>query len=184
MKDKLLTIGDVIELKKGMKVYSQMEERYTYDNKPFSEKPTNAEIEIGVFKKVAGFGNINKSLESTAKDIKEAFISNLGLNISTTIANNFINSQLPDFAVMHLGMKRFTVYPGEYVVTRTQSEGGSNNGIDPYPDGHRVFAKKLSIHGTYNSIEKEISFYQSGCFTCMILPSDIQSIRRLEPTFQ
>lgn len=57
----------------------------------------------------------------------------------------------------------------KYVVVKTAMEGG---GIamekDVYPDGHHVFCESISCP------ELKVNFYQSGCFTAMIRPHEIQ----------
>lgn len=69
---------------------------------------------------------------------------------------------------------------GEYIVVKTVYGGGGTamGPHDVYPDGHKVYAKKLTDgrYGTPLISEFEVSFYQSGCFTCMI--QDIKPIRR------
>lgn len=55
---------------------------------------------------------------------------------------------------------------GEYVVTSaTMTGGGTAMFNDQYPGGHQVKAEKLQDK-SFNARAK-ISFYQSGCFTCM-----------------
>lgn len=55
-------------------------------------------------------------------------------------------------------------FTGKYVVTKTCMDGGGTSHDGGYPDGHHVYAKKLIGNKTTNF---EISFYQSGHFTCM-----------------
>jgi hypothetical protein len=64
-----------------------------------------------------------------------------------------------------------TIFSGDYIVTKTAYGGGSGPGSrDEFPDGHRVWAKRIykNLNGDRVVSEFEISFYQSGCFTCMI----------------
>ena len=69
-------------------------------------------------------------------------------------------------------------YAGEYVVTRSQLEGGgmAHGPHDVFPDGQHITAVKTNGSGVV------IKFYQSGCFTCMLSPKEIDFIeKRTEP---
>lgn len=57
-----------------------------------------------------------------------------------------------------------------YVVVHTElSGGGTGHGLhDVYPDGWCVQARLLTNEGQYNSRGELITFYQSGCFRCMV----------------
>jgi hypothetical protein len=59
---------------------------------------------------------------------------------------------------------------GKFVCTKTELTGGGKNYDGDFPDGHKVTATK--IHN-YNLTKFEVSFYQTGCFTCMIEPEII-----------
>jgi hypothetical protein len=71
---------------------------------------------------------------------------------------------------------------GEYIVTDVRMDGGSSgggmSGHDDYPDGWHVTAKKLGSMSVgerkYNPEGFEISFYQSGCFSCMMPNVEVQ----------
>lgn len=72
---------------------------------------------------------------------------------------------------------------GKYVVEETTYDGGST-GYDSYPDGWKVKARKLKKDGSYSDKALSISFYQSGCFTAMIEPKDIQTVGKMKRTFK
>ena len=64
---------------------------------------------------------------------------------------------------------------GEYLVYETKMDGGNDPySHDHYPDGHRVYCHKVGCENI------KLDFYQSGCFTAMILPGKIQPIRKGE----
>jgi len=73
------------------------------------------------------------------------------------------------------------VFVGEYIVEGTSScGGGTGHGAhDVYPNGHKVTAKRIvERFGKKEVSDFEISFYQSGSFTCM--NPDIEAIRKAE----
>lgn len=76
-------------------------------------------------------------------------------------------------------------FEGLYLVERTEDTGGgTGNGMgDYYPDGHKVSAIKLSKTGEYSPDKTKISFYQSGCFSGMILPNDVEVVAQFEKTW-
>jgi hypothetical protein len=61
---------------------------------------------------------------------------------------------------------------GRYVVTKTQETGGGtgHGPHDVYPDGHHITAQNLE-----HKLIK-VTFYQSGSFTAMIEPHEIQAV--------
>lgn len=69
---------------------------------------------------------------------------------------------------------------GEYVVIKTQMEGGGtgHGANDIYPDGHRVYCEKVE------DISIKCSFYQSGCFTAMITEINPISKAKLKWTIE
>lgn len=66
---------------------------------------------------------------------------------------------------------------GLYVVINTAFEGGGTGmgDHDVYPDGHCVYAKKLKA-GVWDKNGKEVYFYQSGSFTCILEPEKIEKV--------
>lgn len=63
-----------------------------------------------------------------------------------------------------------TISSGQYVVEEAiMAGGGTGHGPhDVYPDGWQVTARKLNPDLTYNPKGKQVRFYQSGCFNCMV----------------
>ena len=78
----------------------------------------------------------------------------------------------------------FVIEEGEFIVIRTSYEGGGTGmGLhDVYPDGHRVYCKKLK-DGKYDADGIEINFYQSGCFTAIIEPKHLSVIKTMSKGF-
>lgn len=62
---------------------------------------------------------------------------------------------------------------GRYVVTKTAMDGGSNGGRDNYPNGHHVWAERVTDRF-------KVDFYQSGCFTAMITDVPVVGRARLK----
>ncbi len=71
---------------------------------------------------------------------------------------------------------------GEYVITDTRIDGGGtgHGPHDIFPDGYHVTAVMLELDGSYNENRICIDFYQSGCFTAMILPNEIKPVRKMQ----
>jgi hypothetical protein len=74
---------------------------------------------------------------------------------------------------VHLGSENFDYLRGRYIVTKTVMDGGGtgHGPHDVYPDGHHVYCE--SLDGS-----QRVDFYQSGCFTCMIV--NIEPVGRAE----
>lgn len=91
-------------------------------------------------------------------------------------------------SVIHLHDSQETfdtgVFIGDYAVIQAGSTGqgsGYDGSVDAaviYPDGYKIICKKLK-DGKYDSEGTEIHFYQSGCFSVVIQPSQIQPVRRI-----
>lgn len=60
------------------------------------------------------------------------------------------------------------IWDAQYKVIKVAMSGGST-GRDPYPDGHHITAQRVDGDET-------IGFYQSGCFTGMIDPNDVDLV--------
>lgn len=71
-------------------------------------------------------------------------------------------------------------FAGRYVVVHAKSEGGGGSMHDPYPDGWHIIARKLKRDGTYSEKGVTVEFYQSGCFTCEILPKNISLVAKMK----
>lgn len=78
-----------------------------------------------------------------------------------------------DFSLARSGIKigdEFCYVAGRYVVYETKLDGGSGPGArDPFPNGWHVFCIRMSDGF-------KVDFYQSGCFTAMIEPSQIAPV--------
>lgn len=76
-------------------------------------------------------------------------------------------------------------FAGAYLVQDARSQGGGtgHGPGDVYPDGHHIIATKLKAGNEYNPNGGLISFYQSGFFTAMIEPKDIQAEGKLQKTW-
>ena len=74
---------------------------------------------------------------------------------------------------------------GEWVVERTaMTGGGTGHGPhDIYPDGWHVTARRLTATGAYDPTGVTTKFYQSGCFTNMVMPHEVVVVRRMRRTF-
>jgi len=100
-----------------------------------------------------------------------------GHTVYSTVPKHFLFSNLKgDFSLARgecTVQGELSYLCGEYVVDTVKFEGGGtgHGPHDVYPNGHHVFCKSLTSG-------KELDFYQSGCFSCMI--TDIQPIGKAE----
>lgn len=173
----LLQTGDVIEIQDGMRIHAYVPEKFLYSNSRFSDENKRTNIRIGEVRN--NQVDVEAVKAEIVKKVKEAFSSASGFNLGDEAAKDFVESVLPEHVEEQFDGGE---YKGEYLVIRTAFEGGCALGRDPYPDGHHVFAKKLK-DGKFDPDGIEISFYQSGDFTNMILPRQIQPIRKMAMTF-
>jgi hypothetical protein len=92
-------------------------------------------------------------------ELKEGdiFLLKEGYKVYTSRGEIEIGKKINDFDT--------SILAGQYVVTKTEFSG-CGQGHDVFPDGHKVFAKRILNNKTVTNFE--VSFYQSGCFTCMI----------------
>jgi hypothetical protein len=172
-----LQTGDVIEITKGMRIYAPIPIKLLYTDSPVLTELRVLDIEVGKIRNNY-VANIENLKERVAKKIQDVFISETGLQMSDDVAQNFViqNLQL-QMNEQYDGSE----FKGEYLVIRTAFEGGYDKEVY-YPDGHHVYAKMLQ-EGKYDPDGREISFYQSGEFTAMILPEDIQAVRKMTLPF-
>jgi len=177
--ESLLQVGDVIELRQGMKVYSKIPEKFTYENSVLSTATHRRDIEIGLtYHFCSNIHSIDIAKNNLSKDILKCFRSRLGLTVSETDLLNSINqiislsSFIPDFN------ETFKIDRGDFVVIKTTFSGGGCGYRlnDEYPNGHHVYCKKL-IDNKYDENGIEVDFYQTGCFTAMIEPKQLELIR-------
>lgn len=175
MEDKLLEKGDVITLKKGMKVYTKIPEMFVYSNRLTSEKLTSHIVTIGIT--YTNKTNISDSLKKVANGIVERFNWE-GFDISFEDALCFVGNTLgfkKDFKIPE--SKPFKITEGDFVVIDTSFESHGLN----YPGGYRVFCKKLK-DGKFDKNGLEVNFYQTGSFTAMI--TDIKPINKMEISYE
>jgi hypothetical protein len=176
MKKTLLKEGDVIYLENGMKVYTEIPEKFVYGNKKNSNEKTRHEAIVGEV--ITNDTDISKDKADLIKDIIGDFDFRLGVHLTKAEAQAMVESK-----VKTPKAKTFCLEGGEFLVVKTKFEGGGTAMFnDRYTDGHHVFCKKLNIDGTYED-SIEVDFYQSGSFTAMILPGKITVIRTLTPKF-
>lgn len=168
MKKDFLTTGDVITIKNGMKVYTKIPEMFVYSNRPTSEKLTSSDVIVG--KTYSTKGDITDSIENVAKGVVERF-SWEGFEITFEDALDFVKSKAGEAK-----NKSFKIEEGDFIVVDTSFEGGGtgHGPHDVYPDGHRVYCKKLK-NGKYDKNGVEVNFYQSGYFTAMITDIKVNS---------
>ena len=166
--------GNVIKLQNGMQVYGLIPEKFVYSNRKISTELTKSEIEIG--KVYENDTNLQKVTSNIVKGIIERF-SWEGVNVDVSKVVEFVKENIPEQQ-----KEQFILKEGEFVVIKTTFDGGGtgHGRHDVYPDGHHVFCKALK-NGEYDENGIEISFYQSGCFTCMI--TDITPIRDMKMKF-
>ena len=160
MSKKLLKEGDVIRLEKGVTVYASLPENLVYRGAPFSEKIVRAKVELG---------EILCREEQTEEAVMAQVVDALKKRGSYDAAEaDSIQVKTAERLVFDTSS-----LVGEYkVISTTCDGGGTQNGPNArgerYPDGHHVFCKKTSEPYT------EVDFYQTGCFTAMIV--DIEPI--------
>ena len=70
-----------------------------------------------------------------------------------------------------------------FVVEKTaMTGGGTGHGPnDVYPNGWHIVARRLSKDNSYNPLGELITFYQSGCFTCMV--EEVNVVGKMQPMF-
>lgn len=170
----MLKVGDIVELRTGHKVYTDVPERYVYHNMVLSKEKCHHEVTVN--EQYEPYNDID--IHEVARDISNAF-RRVGLKVDQRAVTKFINSQVNG---QSLSAKKFCFKGGTFVVIKTKTDGGST-GRDPYPNGHHVFVKRLKKDGSYDKNGDAADFYQSGCFTAMIEPSKIKVRGTMEMTF-
>lgn len=175
MKD-FLKVGDVIELKKGMKVYAEVPSHFIFENRHLSNRLTSHDVEIGnVFDNTHTLdAQTDRLINKIMGRIHEEFASEELKIVDSAKLANHVRENIPKQSITKL-----TIPEGEYVVVNTELDGGGRSHNDVYPDGHRVYCKKLLFDGRYDDKGFEVNFYQSGSFTAMIEPVDLEVVRKL-----
>lgn len=178
MKD-LLKEGNVIILGAGTRVYAEIPEMFVYSNTKLSSELTSAEVEIGyIYNNQDTLDDDKKmSTDEIVREIAVAFDRQRVPLTDLTKAYEFVRSQMPV-----IPSKTFMLPEGEYLVIKTEMTGGGSGHNDTYPDGHNVTCKKLDVDGKYDDNGVEVSFYQSGSFTIMIEPEEIEVVRNVKIT--
>ena len=169
MKD-LLKEGDVILLEKGMKVYSLIPKMFVYLNRKTSKDLVSQDIVVG--KKYENDTDIKQPISNVINNVQDSF-GREGFKIDLDKVTSFVKKNIDEPT-----SQKFKLKGGEFIVVKTSFEGGSHGGgHDDYPDGHRVYCKRLN-DGKYDPNGEEVNFYQSGSFTAMII--DIKPIRQMK----
>lgn len=177
-----LLVGDVIEIKIGMKVYAKIPEKFVYSNAKLSDKLARTNIRIGETRE-------NKigvlTYAEISKNIQKVFVHDVGIEIDVSKINDFVIANIGSYKTETFDT---SIFVGEYVVVKANLEGGGtgHGQNDVYPDGWNVICKKLTPEGKYDENGLEVSFYQSGCFTVIHKPNTIIPIRKMkmETTFK
>lgn len=138
--ENLLRFGDVIEVKKGMKVYANIPEKFVIKEHFRSNKKVEAVILIG---------KIIKSQKFPFSELRTSLAYNLNnfrINVKENISeiDNFINSLNVDSSEDSLDT---SLYEGKYFVYFADIDNTNN---------YRVYCEKQDSSGII------ISFYQTG----------------------
>lgn len=158
---------DVIEIKKGMKIYADLPRKFAYNNTPLSNHETSIDITVGEVKTNAF--DVEETKEQLIKDIQTSFRFQLGENIDEAKIMEFVNQILDSVQPETFDT---SIFEGEYVVTRAFS----------HSTGHHVFCRKLKKDvDVYDENDIYISFYQSGFYMAII--KDISPIRKFNTDF-
>lgn len=179
----MLEVGDVFRLKNGMTVYTDVPEKFVYSDRKFSDELTESKIIVGaVFDSETIIGDLSKITIGIANRVVKEFERD-GIKLSLEDIKDFVDSKIIE-AKQSQKILTFTLEPGDFVVTCTSKEGGGtgHGSNDIYPDGHRVFCKRIKDDNTIDEFEPQISFYQTGCFTVMLV--DIEPIRKVKLLLQ
>ena len=138
----LLQKGDIIRLENGMKVYAEIPENVYIQNKPFSSKMTEQDIEIG---KIYYRNEISKEqlINQLMKSINSIII------ITKDKVTDLVETLNIDFTV-----KKFdtSIYASEYIVDWVTLKLG----------GWHVYCTKTEDPSMH------VHFYQTGLFTASI----------------
>lgn len=173
---KKLKVGDVFELKKGMRIYAEIPCRFVYTNTPYSSEITAREVSVGETYSIAGKKcSKNKIINQILKHIKD---------YSDFDGVSFDKKKLEEAISIPEQEEKFHTnqFIGEYVVVKTQNTGGGtgHGPHDYYPDGWHVTARKLK-NGKFDKKGLKISFYQDGCFT--VVNENVPVVRKMVMTF-
>ena len=154
----MLKDGDVIFLSNETCVLGNIKEKFLEGCRPLSNNVINTTIKIG--KKYIACSRLKQELKYLITDIIEEINSSLGVSIPET--------EVFEFTKKHIGILKeetFIIEEGEFVVTKIES--GGYNSDRSYRDGSKTFCKRLK-NGVYDPNGAEVSFYQGGCYVCVI----------------
>ncbi len=168
--------GDVIKLQKGICVYADIPEKFVYPNRRTSSKLSRCEVKIGTVWE----NDTDLDWKRKRDDITEKILYYFSwheVKVDESKVVDFVKEIAdPQQKERQLKKERLELNEGEFVVTKTTVDGGGGD----YPNGHHVFCKALK-NGEYDPDAIEVSFYQSGHFTCMI--TDISPVREMKMKF-
>ncbi|MDO4282726.1 MAG: hypothetical protein Q4D02_03740 [Clostridia bacterium] len=168
----LLQRGNIIKIKKGMKVYANIPEKFVFSNRPLSGELHCKTVEVGKIYKIS-----KEFKEEYVTGVKKDEVERLrerNFNVTEEQIENLLKQTAPSLESEEYDA---SILEGEYIVVKTEnSDGGTGmRSHDIYSDGWRVFAKKMK-DGKIDSEGIEVSFYQTGAFTAMIPPETIEII--------
>lgn len=175
MNTTLLKEGDVVNLTSGMRVYAKIPSKFVYTNAKLSSSDNLTTTDLIIDEKYVNNGEVNENIKKIATAIVNAFRLEC-VDISLESSLNFVNSN-----IKKPSKEFFTIESGEFLVIKTENTGGGNSGNDYYPDGHRVYCKRLN-NGFFDEKGTEVNFYQTGGFTAMI--ENITPIRQMKMSFK
>lgn len=170
----MLNVGDVIKLEKGMCVYAMIPSKFVTANRIFSNELTQEMLIVGeLYHNETREKQVQKAIENIAKGVVERFSwegAHISIEDSRVFVNEIVEWPLPE---------TFEIEPGEFLVVKTISDGGSER--DFYPNGWHVFLKRLDAEGNYDPNGLEVNFYETGSFTCV--NEDVSVVRKMTPTY-
>lgn len=175
MNTTFLKEGDVINLTAGMRVYATIPSKFVYENAKLGDNSKVTNTDLIIDEKYVNNGEVNENIKKIANAIVNAFRLEC-VDISLEASLNFVNSN-----IKKPSKEFFTIESGEFLVIKTENTGGGNSANDFYPDGHRVYCKRLN-NGSFDEKGTEVNFYQTGSFTAMI--KDITPIRQMKMSFK
>jgi len=164
---KFLERGNIIELKKEMRVNFQLEERFIESTKPFSTKIVWGSVKIGEILTVENLTeNDRKYFKNDISDV----LGRLGIKMPVKELDSIIIQIFYKYEDSLKDTFDTSVLAGKYVVMHTglDDEGRSQK-------GYRVIAKKLS-KGIYDPNGIEVAFYQDPGYMSSIMPDEIRAI--------
>lgn len=158
--NKLLRVGDVIEIKEGMEIYADIPEKFAYSNS------CSSDITRALVKVSEKLGYIPATVSVVVNKIADV-LSRHDYNVPLYELSGLLERYNSDKSIKEV--LDTSSFVGEYLVYKATEDGGSH--VHGYSGGWHVFARKV------NEPPVKIDFYQSGCFTAMMSPDEISPIR-------